>query len=296
MFGDLLRDLEARFPWLSTWLGGRLEVELPAFLVSLTMHGLLLMGLAFAGYRVHQESSREFQSGVVDNLMPVSDSTYQDLDQTANPPAPIAAAGSFAPALAPTITTAPSSAGVVPAAAAREAPASGIAPELVKLDVRRATELIVPTATLLGQTVSIRGNGAELVGGVEGAVDRIAIEILRHLERGRTLVVWAFDASGSLLAERQRLSKHIDTVYTHINQLDENHLSTDSGLLTMVYSFGQDHRASYRSRLLSGPRLSRRFRTLPWTLQVSKRLSRRSARSSTSGVGIKMLAINRIIR
>ena len=49
-----------------------------------------------------------------------------------------------------------------------------------------------------------------------------------------------FDASGSLQAERQRLSKHIDTVYTHINQLDESHLSTDSGLLTMVVSFGHD--------------------------------------------------------
>ena len=96
---------------------------------------------------------------------------------------------------------------------------------------------------MLGQTISIRGNGAEFVGGVEGAVDRIAIEILRHLEQGRTLVVWAFDASGSLLAERQRLSKHIDTVYTHINQLDENHLSDDSGLLTMVLSFGQDRHA-----------------------------------------------------
>ncbi len=95
---------------------------------------------------------------------------------------------------------------------------------------------------MLGQTISIRGNGAEFVGGVEGAVDRIAIEILRHLEQGRTLVVWAFDASGSLLAERQRLSKHIDTVYAHINQLDENRLSDDSGLLTMVLSFGQDRR------------------------------------------------------
>ena len=243
MFGDLLRNIEARFPWLSTWLGGRLEVELPAFLVSVTMHGLFLVGLAFAGYRVNQDSSREFQSGVVDNLVPTSDSTYQDLDQTANPPAPVAAAGSFAPTLAPTITSAPSSAGVVPASATRETPGGGMAPELVKLDVRRATELIVPSATLLGQTVSIRGNGAELVGGVEGAVDRIAIEIVRHLERGRTLVVWAFDASGSLLAERQRLSKHIETVYTHINQLDENRLSADSGLLTMVYSFGQDRHA-----------------------------------------------------
>ena len=63
------------------------------------------------------------------------------------------------------------------------------------------------------------------------------------LSAGRTLIVWAFDASGSLLAERQRLSKHIETVYTHINQLDESHLSADSGLLTMVVSFGQERHA-----------------------------------------------------
>jgi von Willebrand factor type A domain len=207
------------------------------------MHGILLACLAFAGYRVHQESNREFQGGVVDNLMSSSYSTFQDLDQSSNPPPFVAAAGSFAPSLAPTITTAPSSAMAVPSAAGQEAPGGGRSPEFVKLDVRRATELIVPTSTMLGQTVSIRGNGAEFVGGVEGAVDRIAIEILRHLEQGRTLVVWAFDASGSLLAERQRLSKHIDSVYTHINQLDENRLSDDSGLLTMVLSFGQDRHA-----------------------------------------------------
>jgi len=240
--GDMVRGLEARFPWLSTWLGGRLEIELPAFLISLTMHGLLLVSLAFAGYRVHREVQREFQSGVMDNLVP-SESTYQDLDQSASPPAPVATAGSFTPNLAPTITLAAGSAGGVPTSATPENPAPGVAPELVKLDVRRATEAIVPTATMLGQTVSIRGNGAELVGGVEGAVDRIAIEILRRLEQGRTLVVWAFDASGSLEAERQRLSKHIETIYTHINQLDESRLSTDSGLLTMVVSFGHDRRA-----------------------------------------------------
>ncbi len=95
---------------------------------------------------------------------------------------------------------------------------------------------------LLGQSVSIRGNGAETVGGIEGAVDRIAVEIIRHLEQGPTLVVWAFDASGSLLAERQRLAKHIETVYTHIKQLDENSLAADSGLMTMVVAFGLDRK------------------------------------------------------
>ena len=96
MVAHMVRGLEARLPWLATWLGDRLELELPAFGVSLAVHGLLLVGLAFAGYRVHREVQREFRSEVVDNLVP-SDLTYQDLDQTASPPAPVPAAGSFAP-------------------------------------------------------------------------------------------------------------------------------------------------------------------------------------------------------
>ena len=58
MVGDLVRGFEARFPWLSSWFGDRLDVELPAFLVSLTVHGLLLVSLAFAGYSVHKEVQR----------------------------------------------------------------------------------------------------------------------------------------------------------------------------------------------------------------------------------------------
>src|SRR5205823_1948341 len=53
----------------------------------------------------------------------------------------------------------------------------------------------------------------------------------------------AFDASGSLQAERQRLGKHIETVYTHIQQLDANNRSADRGLLTMVVAFGHDRKA-----------------------------------------------------
>ncbi len=44
------------------------------------------------------------------------------------------------------------------------------------------------------------------------------------------------------MAERQRLAKHIETVYTHIKQLDENSLAADSGLMTMVVAFGQDRK------------------------------------------------------
>jgi hypothetical protein len=238
---ELVRRLEAQLPWISALWGDRPDIELPAFGMSLIIHGLLLVGLALGSYHAHREAERAFTSKVTDNLVS-AESIFQDLDQSANPPALEPAAGSFAPQLAPVITTAPSSAGPVPVSSSSDS-TRGIAPKFVDLDVQKATDVVVPTSTTLSQTVSIRGNGAELVGGVEGAVDRIATEIVRHLERGRTLVVWAFDASGSLQAERQRLGKHIETVYTHINQLDENHLSADSGLLTMVVGFGHNREA-----------------------------------------------------
>lgn len=243
MVVDLVREFEARYPWLSVWFGDRLELELPAFFVSLAVHGLLLVSLAFAGYSVHRDVQREFKSEVITDNLVKADSNFQDLDQSNNPPPPEATAGSFAPTLATTITTAPASGGSVPVSTPSSDTSHGMAPELVKLDVRRATEVVVPTAMMLGQNVSIRGNGAEMVGGVEGAVDRIAVEIVRRLENGRTLVVWAFDASGSLQAERERLVKHIDSIYTHIDQLDESHLSSDNGLMTMVVEFGQTHKA-----------------------------------------------------
>src|SRR5262249_56485976 len=136
---------------------------------------------------------------------------------TAEPSASIPAAGSFAPTLAAAITSAPSTAGGVPVSAAPADASRSLAPELAPLDIRRATETVLPTANLLGQTVSIRGNGAPMVGGVEGAVDRIAIETIRHLEQGPTLVVWAFDASGSLQPEREPLGPHIQAGYTRLH-------------------------------------------------------------------------------
>ena len=241
MVADLVRELAASFPWLFSWCRDRLQVELPAFLVSLTVHGLLLASLALAGYSVHKESPREFASTVVaDNLL-TSGSEFQDLDQSSDPPSTETVAGSFAPTLATNLTISAGSRAEMLTPTVTADSTHGAASELVKLDVKRATEIALPTSTLLGQTVSIRGNGAEIVGNVDGAVDRIATEIVRRLEQGRTLVVWAFDASGSLQAERLRLVQHIETVYRHIDQLDQNHLSSDNGLMTMVVAFGHDH-------------------------------------------------------
>jgi hypothetical protein len=82
----------------------------------------------------------------------------------------------------------------------------------------------------------------ENVEGVDKAVDRLAQEILRKLEQGHTLVVWAFDASGSLQSEREDLRKHVEDVYKHIAQAGGGDVFETAGLQTAVVSFGKDRK------------------------------------------------------
>lgn len=91
----MVRELEVRCFWLATWFDDWLDIELPALLVSLTVHGVLLISLGFVGYQVHRQAQREFESRVVDNLV-MTGSPFQDLDQAASPPASEPTAGSFA--------------------------------------------------------------------------------------------------------------------------------------------------------------------------------------------------------
>ena len=238
-----LRRLDEQYPNLSNWLGGRLDIEIPAILVSVGVHLGLLLSLATVGYAVHAEAKREWQSRAGDLAVDttLTKMEYQDLDMGNKPLTDQAPAGTFAPNLAPTnnLTAPPASAATTPTVGGT---ASAASPMIAALNIQQATKNILPTATLLGQQVSIKGDGAEHVGGVDGAVDRVANEIVRRLEKGRTLVIWAFDASGSLVAERERLATHIETVYGHVLQLDKKELNKDDGLLTMVTAFGHDRK------------------------------------------------------
>ena len=235
--GDILGGWADRF---RSPASARSTTTVTAGLISLTIHALFLVGLAFAGHQVHEVAQTAFSSEVYEPsaLEPLkSDSTLQDIDQEDDRPV-LEASGSFAPILATSNVQ-----GAASAASPATADEALAALDMGRRDVTRAMDVIAPSATTLGKNFSIEGNGAEHVTGVEGAVDRIAVEIVRRLERGRTLVAWAFDASLSLEAERKRLAKHIETIYTHINQLDENRLAADGGLLTSVVAYGQARKA-----------------------------------------------------
>lgn len=230
MLLQLLHRLEQMSPRMARWLGDRPDLQVPAIGVSLATHLAIVFAFGMIGYAAHTERAAEFRTEVVNTALPdLSRLDTTELSQIDKPQLLEATAGSFAPLVAP-IVVAP-----VPQQSQKQV-------DLSKPDVARAAEIVLPMASRLDQAVTIRGLGTEQVGAVEGAVDRIAVEIMRRLEHGRTLVVWAFDASGSLVAERERLSKHIEQVYSDLYKLDQQSLARDGGLLTAVVGFGQDRK------------------------------------------------------
>jgi len=92
--------------------------------------------------------------------------------------------------------------------------------------------------------IATKGVAGTSVAKASGAVDRISAEIMRSLENNKTLVVWIFDQSISLLEQRSSIENRLDKVYSDlrdagvlgdqtVNQLQQLRLQTD------VIAFGQ---------------------------------------------------------
>ncbi len=102
-------------------------------------------------------------------------------------------------------------------------------PELANDDVE-----VPPTEDTLS-TVNTSGNGTENVsGGTEGAIDRLTLEIAQSLRTKKTLVIWAFDASLSLIERRKQIADRIETVY---KQLDSLEVTKEKALKTAMLTY-----------------------------------------------------------
>ena len=222
-------------------MGSGLPRDLPAIGVSLAVHLAMLTALGVVGIASQVDLKREISSRLVDSALPSFDNTEIQPNDPTELPAVVNSIGSSAP----DFSVLAKEGATPPSIAANKADGDGPTTMLTAANVSRPGEIAIPSAMTISQTVSIKGTGAEHVGGVEGAVDRVAMEVLGRLERGKTLVVWAFDASGSLSVERETLAKSIEQVYAHINQLDKDQVATGDALMTMVVAFGQGRKAMF---------------------------------------------------
>lgn len=202
--------------------------NLPATLASVLVHVVALALLMFATFAVaeKEETAKLEASQELETALPEMERmNLEQLGQVADPTSKAADVGSFAPLVSTAIV---------------DSPIREPLQDLAVVDIAKPAAMLLPEATRADKNVSIRGTGAEYVGGVEGAVDRLASEILNRLKNGPTLVIWLFDASASLNAERDRLAENVENVYKHIAQLDKDGLASGDALLAMVFGFGQN--------------------------------------------------------
>lgn len=91
----------------------------------------------------------------------------------------------------------------------------------------------------------IKGSAGFGVTGAEGAVDRITQEIVASLEERKTLVVWFFDQSASLIRQREVILHRFDRIYEELGVIEQSGSSRftqhgDDALLTSIVAFGKD--------------------------------------------------------
>ena len=92
--------------------------------------------------------------------------------------------------------------------------------------------------------IATKGTVGTAVTQAAGAIDRISAEILQSLENNKTLVVWIFDQSISLLEQRSGIQRRLEKVYRELRNAgalgDENQTQLQNfRLQTDVIAFGK---------------------------------------------------------
>ena len=91
--------------------------------------------------------------------------------------------------------------------------------------------------------IATKGEAGTAVAAASGAVDRVSEEIIESLENNKTLIVWLFDQSGSLLEQRTQIMKRLDKVYQDLEATgllgdQDQDVLQNHRLLTDVIAFG----------------------------------------------------------
>ncbi|WP_437203052.1 vWA domain-containing protein [Planctomicrobium sp. SH664] len=201
----------------------RLRKELPSWGLSLFLNLSVLLTFHFFAFEPRSESTLTTTlDSVVEDVIPEENLSFTEA------PLPQAAGneGSLA-SLSSTVRSATSlSPGDIPLQERVEQILNPEMPQLAEASLIRLGGNIV-------QQVQVKGQSDDTPGGIQGAMDRVAYEVRQSLRDRKTLVIWLFDASGSLKDRREAIADRFDNIY---RQLGET--GTTEGLYSVVVSYG----------------------------------------------------------
>lgn len=208
--------------------------DLPAWGASLLINGTVLLSCHFIAMKVASPKPATEVVSVMDEVVEaesvfldavVNDQVGQDGETLAMAPSAAAAGVSFS-------GSGTSGAAAQPLQQAVEEIVNPVIPQLVSSDIAlpENTDLTMSLVASAGS-----GGVTDKVGsGATGVMDRLTFEITQSIKERQTLVIWLFDASGSMKERRNEIVKRFSTVY---KQLDQQR-ATD-GLYTAVLSYGE---------------------------------------------------------
>jgi hypothetical protein len=120
-----------------------------------------------------------------------------------------------------------------------------ILPEVENATVEINNAIEVATGLNYNANLAVKGAAGEGTTGAVGAIDRLTHEILLSLEERKTLVVWCFDSTASLIPQRKAIHDRFDKIYEELGIIEAagNKAFTkheDQPLLSSVVSFGNN--------------------------------------------------------
>ena len=201
--------------------------DTPAWVVSLLLHVVVLLGLAMVALREPGRTSPAItivqpQEAVEDILELPREMVVAD-DPEASAGAESDQSLDVAQALAPTLSEEPK---VV----------LEVQPDLVAtVAVEPLDEL--PIAAVLDESLVVHGAVSAGTTGAAGAVDRLTGEIAAALDAGPTVVCWVFDQSVSLAGQRKAIASRLDRVYDELGANRSGSRKPD--LKNMVIAYGK---------------------------------------------------------
>lgn len=116
-------------------------------------------------------------------------------------------------------------------------------PESENAEIEINNTIEVATGLNFNANLSVKGAAGEGTTGAVGAIDRLTHEILLSLEERKTLVVWMFDQTASLIPQRNAIHDRFDRIYEELGIIEaagnKNFVKhDDKPLLSSIVAFG----------------------------------------------------------